>query len=314
MLKRVSKLLLKMSKLVGNSFINLVQLETPKTIFFQKELKKQLLGNLANQCQPFESFLKHPCSAVQLFFIFLFLPPVLGAMSSESCICLPGVVDGAPYNPWIAKHFEECVYNPYDYASFISGLVSVAFFIIALPPQIYINYKRKAVQGLSLSLLLGWALGDLANFAGTILTHQLFFQKVLGAYFLLLDTTLCCQYFYYTRVYQKVDGVGDGEEVVVSDERTKLLAAASPGGETGGSSSSRGKGKSKSWWSLVAILAFVVKVTGQSTALNATRVCNSSDFDSTFTIVLGSLCAWGSGLLYFFSRYVFSHYVCFLIL
>ncbi|CAG8598681.1 13154_t:CDS:2 [Cetraspora pellucida] len=69
-------------------------------------------------------------------------------------VCEPVSEDGYPYVRWIHFIFGTCIYGNQEAISFIFGL--------------------------SLYFLLNWLLGDLANFAGCILTNQLPFQMYLA--------------------------------------------------------------------------------------------------------------------------------------
>ncbi|KAI8996059.1 PQ loop repeat-domain-containing protein [Gaertneriomyces semiglobifer] len=78
------------------------------------------------------------------------------------------------------------------------GYVSISFWVSAQLPQVRTNYVNQGVQGLSLLFLAIWFVGDLCNLVGCILTEQLPFQTFLGCYFVLIDSALLAQYFYYT--------------------------------------------------------------------------------------------------------------------
>ncbi|KAL5059078.1 hypothetical protein RYX36_030682 [Vicia faba] len=54
-------------------------------------------------------------------------------------------------------------------ASFALGLVSVIVWVVAEIPQIITNYKAKSTDGLSLTFLITWIIGDLFNLFGCIL-------------------------------------------------------------------------------------------------------------------------------------------------
>ena len=60
------------------------------------------------------------------------------------------------------------------------GLISTVIWVIALFPQIYLNYKNGSCEGLAFDLILFWTLGDLSNVEGSILAHQTITQIVVG--------------------------------------------------------------------------------------------------------------------------------------
>ncbi|KAJ3158966.1 PQ loop repeat-containing protein 2 [Geranomyces michiganensis] len=114
-----------------------------------------------------------------------------------ACTCDPLVVDGYRYIPWISYYAGECIYTPKQVVALVFGLVALACFVVGLFPQMWKNYRRGDVSGLSLGLLLTWALGDITGFIGAILTKQSLPVRLCAAYFLLLSATLFAQYFYY---------------------------------------------------------------------------------------------------------------------
>ncbi|AJV14029.1 hypothetical protein H826_YJM1463D00533 [Saccharomyces cerevisiae YJM1463] len=76
---------------------------------------------------------------------------------------------------------------------------SLSFFtsVISLFPQIIETYRDKSVDGLSPYFLLAWLCGDITSLIGAKLTGQLLFQILLAIYFLLNDSFVCGQYYYY---------------------------------------------------------------------------------------------------------------------
>lgn len=118
-------------------------------------------------------------------------------MSKTSYQC-PVVDDtGAALVGWIAALTGQCVYKPAE-ISWTLGWVSFVIWLGAQLPQIVENYMNKSVEGVSLFFLCIWFVGDLTNFAGCILTHQLPFQTALALYYIVVDSILLCQFVYYT--------------------------------------------------------------------------------------------------------------------
>jgi uncharacterized protein with PQ loop repeat len=99
---------------------------------------------------------------------------------------------------WIHTIFGSCVYDNQETVSVILGYLTIVCWLNAQLPQLLTNYKNKSVEGLSLSFLVNWLLGDITNLLGGILTDQLKFQIYLAAYFCTVDFILFFQYFYYT--------------------------------------------------------------------------------------------------------------------
>ncbi len=72
------------------------------------------------------------------------------------CICEPAQISGYDYSTWIAQVFHDCVYTPTDYISFALGMLSLALYMVSMVPQLWSNYCRKTVEGLSLGFLTVW--------------------------------------------------------------------------------------------------------------------------------------------------------------
>ena len=51
----------------------------------------------------------------------------------------------------------------------IAGSISIACWIVVFSPQIVENYRRKSTQGLSVTFLVIWMIGDLFNIVGAVL-------------------------------------------------------------------------------------------------------------------------------------------------
>ncbi|CAI2185460.1 10996_t:CDS:2 [Funneliformis geosporum] len=102
-----------------------------------------------------------------------------------------------------------------DIYSDICGYISIVCWFIVLFPQIWINYKRKSGDSLSLTFLYIWVAGDLLNLTGAILQHLLRHIIILGVYYTLTDAVLIFQIYYYRKFYK-------------SDEELPLLIQAQP--------------------------------------------------------------------------------------
>lgn len=85
-------------------------------------------------------------------------------------------------------------------ASAISGLcgcISIACWVIVFAPQIYENYIRKSLQGLSLTFVVLWLAGDVFNVLGSVLQGVLPTMIILAVYYTLADIVLLWQCLEY---------------------------------------------------------------------------------------------------------------------
>ncbi|ODQ81627.1 hypothetical protein BABINDRAFT_159894 [Babjeviella inositovora NRRL Y-12698] len=86
--------------------------------------------------------------------------------------------------------------------SFASGYLSIVFWLFAQLPQVIENHRRNSVEGISISFLGCWVLGDLTNLIGCVLTDALPFQIMLALYYCCIDVILISQFYYYTKVHK----------------------------------------------------------------------------------------------------------------
>ena len=108
-----------------------------------------------------------------------------------------------PSIQWIRMFFYDCVWSTSDQIAFTFSLISLLLFAMAMMPQLYKNYKRQEVEGLSLPFLTIWVLGDLSNLAGAVLTGQVPPVQYIAAYFILTDIVTLLQYWYYSSQWFK---------------------------------------------------------------------------------------------------------------
>lgn len=78
-----------------------------------------------------------------------------------------------------------------------TGTLSFIIWLFAQSPQLYENYRRGSIDGLSSVFLTQWMLGDATNLLGCILTQQLPFQIAVATYFCCIDVCIMLQYAYY---------------------------------------------------------------------------------------------------------------------
>lgn len=79
----------------------------------------------------------------------------------------------------------------------LTGTLSFTIWLFAQSPQLYENYRRGSVDGLSPVFLTQWMLGDATNLIGCVLTQQLPFQIAVATYFCCIDVCIMLQYGYY---------------------------------------------------------------------------------------------------------------------
>ncbi|KAL1668778.1 PQ loop repeat-domain-containing protein [Schizophyllum commune] len=77
------------------------------------------------------------------------------------------------------------------------GWISIACWIIVYSPQLYENYTLQSGEGLSLSFVVIWLIGDLCNLTGAALGNLLPTVILLAVYYTLCDIALLAQVYYY---------------------------------------------------------------------------------------------------------------------
>ncbi|KAJ6261561.1 hypothetical protein Dda_4231 [Drechslerella dactyloides] len=87
----------------------------------------------------------------------------------------------------------------------ITGSVSIACWLVVFTPQIIENFKRGSAEGLSLTFLILWLLGDIFNVLGGILQGVLPTMLILAIYYTFADIVLILQCFYYRAYARKPD-------------------------------------------------------------------------------------------------------------
>ncbi|KAL1924827.1 uncharacterized protein VTP21DRAFT_4481 [Calcarisporiella thermophila] len=92
--------------------------------------------------------------------------------------------------PWNSTHLD---------ASAIAGYLSIACWICVYTPQMLENYLRKSGEGLSLSFILLWLVGDTLNIIGVVITDLLFTMFLLAGYYVVADIILILQVLYYRK-------------------------------------------------------------------------------------------------------------------
>ena len=126
----------------------------------------------------------------------------------------------------------ECIKSYWPIISEISGTISFFGSFVSLFPQIIETYRDKSVVGLSPYFLLCWLCGDITSLTGAIMTDQLQFQIILAIYFLLNDSFVCGQYYYYGIMYKNSLATVGHEPIAVlsnlpdnEDHNTRTITA-----------------------------------------------------------------------------------------
>ncbi|KAJ2805292.1 putative vacuolar membrane transporter for cationic amino acids [Coemansia helicoidea] len=81
------------------------------------------------------------------------------------------------------------------------GYLSLACWMVVMFPQIVLNYRRRSGEGVSLAMMVAWVVGDVLNIAGALMQGLVMSTVLIASYFLLVDSTLLGQIFYYRVVY-----------------------------------------------------------------------------------------------------------------
>ncbi|KAI0775542.1 PQ-loop-domain-containing protein [Trametes elegans] len=77
------------------------------------------------------------------------------------------------------------------------GWVSIACWLVVYSPQILENYQAQSGEGLSVSFIAIWLIGDLCNLSGALLANLIPTIIILGTYYSACDTILLIQIYYY---------------------------------------------------------------------------------------------------------------------
>ncbi|KAK7290715.1 hypothetical protein RIF29_05322 [Crotalaria pallida] len=93
----------------------------------------------------------------------------------------------------VKKHVGNSVRET---ASFTLGLISVIVWVVAQIPQIITNYRAKSTEGLSVTFLVTWIIGDLFNLFGCLLEPATLYT--------IITVALGAQSIYYGHIYPQL--------------------------------------------------------------------------------------------------------------
>nr|POE63724.1 putative vacuolar amino acid transporter ypq3 [Quercus suber] len=109
----------------------------------------------------------------------------------------------------------------------IFGSISLAAWNFLLVPQLIENYTQGSADGISLTFLLIWFVGDVTNLVGAIWAGLVPTVVALAIYFCFADTVLISQVVYYKYMVGKRPGKGELDEtnghIIPAGEETPLL-------------------------------------------------------------------------------------------
>ncbi|KAG0330752.1 hypothetical protein BG000_011481, partial [Podila horticola] len=87
----------------------------------------------------------------------------------------------------------------------LAGSASILCWFIVFTPQLWVNYKRKSGESLSLTFLYIWLAGDVLNVLGATMDNLLLTMRILAWYYTLADIGLIAQVHYYRRTSAKAN-------------------------------------------------------------------------------------------------------------
>ncbi|KAK3630349.1 hypothetical protein LTR56_017525 [Elasticomyces elasticus] len=107
----------------------------------------------------------------------------------------------------------------------ITGSISLAAWVFLLLPQLLENYQQGSAEGISLSFLLIWFVGDVTNLAGAIWAGLVPTVTALAIYFCFADAILIGQCLFYRSANKNKTH----PSTTSPDERTTLLNSTTNG-------------------------------------------------------------------------------------
>ncbi|KAH0575925.1 Seven transmembrane protein 1 [Spironucleus salmonicida] len=100
-------------------------------------------------------------------------------------------------NFFIAAVFNQCQVNTLHIVSFVFGWLSIFCWIVALYPQIRVNFLIKETEAISLIFIIQWIGGDICSAVSTTVLKLLFTQQFLALFYCAIDVVLIFQLVYY---------------------------------------------------------------------------------------------------------------------
>ncbi|CAL6013442.1 Seven_transmembrane protein 1 [Hexamita inflata] len=116
---------------------------------------------------------------------------------------MPCRCEDPDYSHIIAGIFDQCMSQTKEIVSFVFGWLSIVSWVVALYPQIRLNFLLRKAEALSPYFLLCWFVGDIFNTTSCFVLDQLFVQKFLGVFWLSTDVILNSSHFYFLLTKKK---------------------------------------------------------------------------------------------------------------
>ncbi|XP_047177471.1 uncharacterized protein LOC124844558 isoform X1 [Vigna umbellata] len=108
-------------------------------------------------------------------------------------------------NQHCLQSIKEQLSGARESASFLLGLISVIVWVVAEIPQIITNYRTKSTEGLSLTFLVTWIIGDVFNLLGCLLEPAtLLTQLYMAVLYTIITLALGLQTIYYGHIYPQL--------------------------------------------------------------------------------------------------------------
>ncbi|KAJ7565498.1 hypothetical protein O6H91_02G063300 [Diphasiastrum complanatum] len=102
---------------------------------------------------------------------------------------------------WVQRYLRDCVCDVKDDISLVMGLMSMVSWGVAEVPQIITNFKEKSTDGVSVTFLMTWIIGDLFNLAGCYLEKEtLPTQLYVAVLYTMTTIVLMAQTIYYDHI------------------------------------------------------------------------------------------------------------------
>eukprot|EP00761_Pharyngomonas_kirbyi_P014163 gb/GECH01014193.1/.p1 GENE.gb/GECH01014193.1/~~gb/GECH01014193.1/.p1 ORF type:complete len:324 (+),score=32.71 gb/GECH01014193.1/:1-972(+) len=224
------------------------------------------------------------------------------------------------YVQWIGSFFGQCVSDsPVRVIAFFFGLLNIAIWLFAQVPQLIKNFMHGSAESLSPAFLITWLLGDITNFVGCILTHQLPVQTYTGGYFCFMDILLLGQYGYFA-IRKYIKGRKDALEL---DENKHLINDSESSAEEDEEVLANKRFVSLvGMGSICALTLFSAPFLISSSSSFSANIASATEShvgtrnllgdshkscephpDLSLGIqITGDICAWTSGILYFTAR------------
>jgi len=117
-----------------------------------------------------------------------------------------------------------------DELSSIAGWMSVASWIVVYTPQVWENYQLKSGEGLSVTFIVLWLLGDITGLIGGVLAKLVPTVIILASYYTLCDLILLFQVYYYRWTNRSASAIRDraSEESPLLERTASRTSVAQP--------------------------------------------------------------------------------------